>query len=76
MKEFSRIFPAKDIGAYPRTNWKQRTCYYTLANADVTKQIKQDGGSKGKADIVFTDEDREKIGQHAATNGTNIQICC
>ena len=43
----------------------------TIINAEVTKQIKQTGGRKGKAYTVFTDEDWEKIGKHAANKGNN-----
>ena len=43
----------------------------TSASTEVTEQIKRADGRKRKAYTAFTDEDRAKIGKHAAKNGNN-----
>ena len=43
----------------------------TSANTGVSKQLKLTGGKKRKAYTAFSDEDRAKIGKHAAENGNS-----
>ena len=46
----------------------------TSANTEVREQMMQADGRKRKAYTAFTDEDRAKIGKHAAKNGNNSPL--
>ena len=46
----------------------------TSANTEVREQMMQADGRKWKAYTAFTDEDRAKIGKHAAKNGNNSPL--
>ena len=46
----------------------------TSANTQVSKQLQLTGRKKRKAYTAFSDEDRAKIGKHAAENGNSSAL--